>query len=129
MVVRAIRGVASVVEEIGLREVRQFWTMARLLNEPIDEPDAVEGVTIRGYRYPEDNEGARHAFDASFADHWDHHPTTPEDWEHWLKEPQARHDLSLLAEIDGKPGTFAGFCMIEIFEDTNEKLGCVRRVD
>lgn len=110
-------------QAMGLREVRQFWAMARPLTEPIDEPDAVEGVTIRPYHYPEDNEGARKAFDASFADHWDHHPISPEDWEHWLKQPQVRPDLSLLAAIDGAPGTFAGFCMIEIFENDNKVRG------
>jgi mycothiol synthase len=112
-------GLRALWQEMGLREVRQFWTMARPLNEPIDEPDAVEGVTIRGYRYPEDNEGARKAFDASFIDHFDHHPTPQEDWEHWVKQPQVRPDLSLLAEVDKKPGTFAGFCIIEIFEPDN----------
>jgi mycothiol synthase len=109
--------------EIGLREVRQFWTMARPLNEPIDEPGVIEGVTIRPYKYPQDNEGARQATDASFADHWDHHPTAPEDWEHWFKQPQVRPDLSLLAEIDDKPGTFAGFCIIEISEEDNRLRG------
>jgi mycothiol synthase len=109
--------------EIGLREVRQFWTMARPLNQPIDEPGVIEGATIRPYKYPQDNDGVRKAFDASFADHWDHHPTSPDDWEHWLKEPQARLDLSMLAEIDSEPGTFAGFCMIEIFEERNKLRG------
>ncbi len=109
--------------EIGLREVRQFWRMARPLNEPIDEPDAIEGVTIRSYNHPHDNEGARQAADASFADHWDHHPTSPEDWTYWLKQPAARPDLSLLAEIDDKPGTFAGFCIIEISDDDNKLRG------
>jgi mycothiol synthase len=108
---------------IGLHEVRQFWTMARPLNEPIDEPGVIEGVTIRPYNYPEDNDGARKAFDASFSDHWDHHPTSSEDWEHWLKQPQVRPDLSILAEIDGKAGIFAGFCIIEIFEERNKLRG------
>ncbi|MEO8288618.1 MAG: GNAT family N-acetyltransferase [Chloroflexota bacterium] len=107
--------------ELGLREVRQFWTMARPLNEPIDEPAAVEGATIRTFNRPGDDEGARIAFDASFADHWDHHPTSSEDWLHWLSQPQLRPDLSLLAEVDATPGTFAGFCIIEIFESDNKQ--------
>ena len=107
-------------DEIGLHEARQFWTMIRPLNEPIDEPGAIEGVTIRPYKYPQDNEGARLAFDASFADHWDHHPTSREDWEYWVKQPNSRPDLSMLAEVDDKPGTFAGFCMIDISEEDNK---------
>jgi mycothiol synthase len=110
-------------EEIGLREVRQFWTMARRLDAPVDEPNIVEGVTVRSYRHPADNEGARRAFNASFADHWDHHPISPEDWEYWMKQPGVRPDLSLLAEIDGAPGTFAGFCLIELDQDDNKLRG------
>jgi mycothiol synthase len=115
--------VRALWEEIGLREVRQFWTMERPLNEPIDEPGPIEGVTIRAYKYPQDNEGARQAFDASFADHWDYHPSSAEDWEYWIKQPASRPDLSLLAEIDDKPGTFAGFCMIDISADDNKLRG------
>ena len=40
---------------LGMREVRQFWVMERDLNEEIDEPRVIEGVTIRPYRRPEDN--------------------------------------------------------------------------
>src|SRR5205823_9777711 len=46
-------------EGLGLRETRQFWTMARSLHEPIDEPQPVDGINIRNYRRPEDNERAR----------------------------------------------------------------------
>ena len=109
--------------EIGLAEVRQFWTMARPLDQPIDEPALVEGVDIRPYRRPEDNEEARKAFNNSFSDHWDHHPTPPEDWEFWTAEPDTRPDLSWLAEIDEHPGTFAGFCIIAIDSADNRKRG------
>jgi len=110
-------------EQMGLREARRFWTMARPLDVPVDEPNIVEGVTIRSYRHPADNEGARHAFNASFADHWDHHPISLEEWDYWMKQPAVRTDLSLLAEIDGKAGNFAGFCLIEINGNDNKLRG------
>jgi mycothiol synthase len=113
----------SLWPEIGLAEVRQFWTMARPLDQPIDEPALVEGVDIRTYRRPEDNEEARKAFNDSFSDHWDHHPTPPEDWEFWTAQPDTRPELSWLAEIDEHPGTFAGFCIISMNSEDNQKRG------
>jgi mycothiol synthase len=110
-------------EEMGLREVRRFWTMVHPLDEPVDEPNIVEGVTIRSYRNPADNEGVCQTFNASFSDHWDYYPMLPEDWDNWMKQPAVRTDLSLLAEIDGKPGAFAGFCMTEINANDNKLRG------
>src|SRR3954453_4538917 len=34
-----------------------------------------------------------------------------------------RTDLSLLAEVDAEPGTFAGFCMIEVMDGSNKLRG------
>lgn len=113
----------ALYREIGLREVRQFWTMARTLHAPIDEPAHVDGVSIHTFDYPKDSEGARVAFNDSFSDHWDHHPTEQADWEHWMAQDVMRTDLSLLAEVDGEPGTFAGFCVISVTEDDNKRRG------
>ena len=103
--------------------MRQFWTMARPLDLPIDEPALVEGINVRPYRRPDDNEEARKAFNDSFSDHWDHHPTPAEDWEFWTAQPDTRPELSWLAEIEDHPGTFAGFCIISINSEDNRKRG------
>jgi ribosomal protein S18 acetylase RimI-like enzyme len=108
---------------IGLAEVRQFWTMARPLDQPIDEPALIEGVDIRPYRRPEDNAGALKAFNDSFSDHWDHHPTPSDDWEFWTGQPDMRPELSWLAEVEKQPGTFAGFCIISIDSEDNKTRG------
>jgi mycothiol synthase len=108
---------------LGMREVRQFWVMERDLTEPIDEPAPIEGVTIRPYSRPEDNVGARTAFEDSFSDHWDHHPTTQEEWDHRAGSEGMRPDLSLLAEIDGEPGTFGAFCIISVSDKDNRRRG------
>ena len=91
-----------------MRQVRQFWTMARSLHEPIDEPQPVDGVVIRNYRRPDDNERARIAFNLSFSDHFDHHPETEEDWNYWIATPTPRPDLSWLARRRSSCGGCGG---------------------
>lgn len=111
----------ALLQSMGLKEVRQFWTMARPLDQPIDEPPHVDGIVVHHFKHPENSEGARAAFNNSFSDHWDHHPIDQTDWEHWLRQPIYRPDLSLLAEIEADPGTFAGFCIISVIEDDNKR--------
>jgi mycothiol synthase len=112
-----------IFQAMGLKEVRQFWTMARPLDEPIDEPAHVDGIIIHPFNYPADSEGARAAFNDSFSDHWDHHPIGQADWEHWMSQDLMRPDLSLLADVESSPGTIAGFCLISIIEADNKRRG------
>jgi mycothiol synthase len=105
--------------EAGMKEVRHFWVMARPLDMPVDEPQLIEGVNIRNYRRPEDNERAKAAFENSFSDHWDHHPITQEDWDYWTNTPNTRPDLSWLAEVEGEPESIVGFCIISISDEEN----------
>ncbi|HYO48704.1 MAG TPA: GNAT family N-acetyltransferase [Chloroflexia bacterium] len=111
--------VCELWSEAGMKEVRHFWVMARPLDEPVDEPQLIEGVNIRNYNRPEDNERAKAAFENSFSDHWDHHPITQEDWDYWTNTPNMRPDLSLLAEVEGEPESIVGFCIITIFDEEN----------
>jgi mycothiol synthase len=110
-------------EEIGLREVRRFWQMYRPLDEPLDEPAHIEGVTIRPYRLPEDNQGAMEAYNSSFSDHFDFQPDSLEDWEHGISSEPCRTDLSWLAEIDAEPGKMAGFCICWVYDEKNRLMG------
>jgi mycothiol synthase len=105
----------------GLREVRQYWDMERSLDAPIDEPAAIEGVVIRPFSRPDDSKGVLDAFNDSFADHFDHHPEPEEDWHHWISGPLFRPDLSWVAEIEAKPGSFAGFCICAISDEENKR--------
>jgi mycothiol synthase len=108
---------------LGLKEVRWFWTMERPLHEPIDEPQPIDGVTVRLYNRPDDNEPARIAFNDSFSDHWDHHDAPADDWDYWMSTPNVRPDLSWLAESEKEPGRIVGFCMCAIFEEDNKRMG------
>jgi mycothiol synthase len=113
----------SLWEEIGLGEVRRFWQMYRPLDEPLDEPSHVEGVTIRPYRLPDDNAGARDAYNSSFSDHFDFQPDSEEAWEHGISSAPCRTELSWLAEVDAEPGKIAGFCICWVYDDKNKLTG------
>jgi mycothiol synthase len=113
----------AILLSMGLKEVRQFWTMARPLDEPIDEPAHIDGIVVHPFNYPADSEGARAAFNDSFSDHWDHHTIDQADWEHWMSQDLMRPDLSPLAAVEAVPGTFAGFCIISIVKDDNKRRG------
>jgi mycothiol synthase len=114
-------------EGLGLKQVRYFQVMQRLLDEPIDEPAPVDGVFVRLYRRPEDNAAALEAFNNSFSDHYDHHDSPPEDWEHFTGLPTTRPDLSWLAQAHGldgvEPGKIVGFCICAVFDEDNKRKG------
>ena len=107
----------------GLREVRRFWVMYRPLDQPIDEPRHIEGITVRPYRLNDDNERALEAFNNSFADHYDFQPDTQEEWNHAVGSPSCRLDLSWLAEQDDAPGKLAGFCICWVYSEQNKISG------
>jgi len=112
-----------VLEEIGLRGVRQGWIMERSLDEPIAEPRVIEGVNVRAYRGPEDNPAALQAYNNSFVDHFEFHPFGQEMWDYMIATPAMRPELSWLAEVDDQPGTIAGFCLCEIKDEDNKRRG------
>lgn len=116
-----LHAVRDMWESLGLKEVRQFWDMARPLHEPIDEPAPVEGVVIRTYRNAEDHIEANRAFNNSFSDHYDHHEVPQEDWDYWSGTPNTRLDLSWVAEDEAEAGRIVGFCIIAISEENNKR--------
>jgi mycothiol synthase len=113
----------ALFEGLGMREVRQYWIMERDLTEDIDEPQPIDGVTIRTYRVPEDNPGAHAAYEDAFSDHWGHVPMTQEEWDHRASSGDFRADLSQLAEVDAEPGTFGGFCIASVSDEDNRRRG------
>lgn len=109
-------------KELGLKLVRQFWVMQCPLDN-LDEPQAIEGVTIRNYRSPDDHEAAMDAYNLSFCDHFGFHPSTMDRWQHRFADPTMRVDLSWVAETEGEPGKIAGFCLCNVYEEENKALG------
>jgi mycothiol synthase len=113
----------AVCERMGLRAVRYGWTMERPLDEPLPEPRQVEGVTIRTYRRPDDNAAALDAYRRSFIDHFEFHDIPDETWNYRMDMPNSRPDLSWVAEVDGSPGEFVGFCIVDVNQGDNERRG------
>jgi mycothiol synthase len=106
-------------QQVGLREVRQAWTMRRSLSAPIPDPPDVAGVTLRTSRYPDDTEHSRQALNRSFVDYFDSKPISSESWEREMASPIVRHDLSWLAEPEGGSEELAGFCLCQLDEEEN----------
>jgi mycothiol synthase len=112
-----------VLDELGLRDVRQHWVMECSLETPIDVPKTIAGTNMRTYRRPEDNGAAREAYNSSFVDHFEFHPFTQEIWDYMAGTPDMRPELSWVAEVEEQPGTIAGFCMCEIKSEDNKQRG------
>src|SRR5581483_10907313 len=98
------------VKELGMREVRKFWTMQVPLDN-LEEPQPVDGIIFRHLSVPEDVSASLDAFNDSFSDHYDFHGSTPERWTHRLSRVEIRPDLSWLAEAEKSGGKIAGFCI------------------
>ena len=118
-----VPGRQELFESVGMTFVRLFLRMERDLRDPIPESAAVPGITLRTYNRPQDNAGACASYNDSFSDHWDHHDESQDDWDKGAADPSRRPDLSWLAEIDGHPGNFAGFCICVVYDDANREKG------
>jgi len=111
----------TLLERHDLKTIRFFFRMARDLSQPIPEMEFPAGYTVRTVSSEEDLEKWVGAFNQSFIDHWNHHPTTVEEHKHYLTEKDYRPDLDLVTEAED--GTFAAFCFCKIDTVTNETRG------
>jgi ribosomal protein S18 acetylase RimI-like enzyme len=110
-------------EKAGLCCVRTGWTMARMLSEPIQVESAPSGVTLRTYRYPEDNQPALDAFNSALADYYDFHPVSQSSWEREMAAPYSRPDLSWLALSETAPSRIIGLAGCQVNESANKQAG------
>lgn len=100
---------------LGLSEVRRWYDMNRFSSEPIAEPAQVDGVLIRTYRKPDDDEPSLRAGLASFADTWGYvRDLFAREWQYWLNVPSNRPDLSWVAEETGSAGNIVAFCINDV---------------
>lgn len=106
-------------ERLGLRTERWFTSMQRDLSEPIDAPDAAEGVEFVAYT-PDRSADVLAARNDAFRDHWGSLPSTPERWAQFVDGPFLRPDLSMLALVDGR---VVAFCLASVNEEDWEALG------
>ena len=136
--------VIGVMEQIGLRRVREGWTMSRQLEGKLQEPSPLKGLTVRTYRVPQDNERVLVALNIAFADYYDFQPLDNDRWNHEVQASYVRPDLSWLAIADaqeaagmvgsaekvgdvsgneGKEGPVAGFAICWIDDEQNRQSG------
>jgi mycothiol synthase len=72
--------------ERGYEPVRGFRGMAIDLDKK-PSPGAIPGIEIRLYRHPDEGQAFHAAQQESFADHWEHRPTS---WEKWQEKNYGR---------------------------------------
>ncbi|WP_446367462.1 GNAT family N-acetyltransferase [Coleofasciculus chthonoplastes] len=106
------------LENCGFRIERYFLTMVRSLSEPIPEPQLPDGFTLRPIQGEPDAQTWVELFNDTFIDHWNYHPETVDAFNHKLKNPEFRPDLSVVAIAPD--GTWAGFCDCYIPKDGNQ---------
>lgn len=110
-----------VLESCGFTCDRYFFTMERSLKEPIAEPQFPNGFTLGHREGAQDTEAWVQLYNQSFIDHWNHHPLTVENVNHYLTDPDYRPELDLIALAPD--GTFAAFCYCHIHTEDNAHSG------
>ncbi len=68
-------------ERHGYRLIRHFWRMEIEMNEPPQQPQWAEGITVRPMR-PGEERLVYEVDEESFQDHWGHISISFEEWEH-----------------------------------------------
>jgi mycothiol synthase len=111
----------ALLERHGFVSERYFFTMARPLAEPIEEPVLPAGFTICHMDPKRDTEAWTAMFNQSFVDHWNHVPLTVEELRHWLTDSKYRPEMDQIAIAPN--GTFAAFCYAEIDPGENAHTG------
>lgn len=105
----------------GFTVVRYFYRMARSLSETIPEPQFPDGFTVRPLQGEAEAEAWVELFNQSFIDHWNFHPLTVSDRQHWMKDASYQPDLDLVAVAPN--GTLAAFCYSLIHHQENQLKG------
>ena len=93
----------ALLEARGWQPERRFWRMRRPLDGDLPEPVWPDGVTMREYRRPEDDEAVHRLITTSFREIGGQHERSLEEWKGFLLETE-RFDpsLYLVAETGGE---------------------------
>lgn len=107
-------------EAHGFERARFEHELLRPLDNLPSNP-VVDGISIRPW-LEADNEPARVAFNASFADHWGSTSRSADYWQHMIHSGGSRLDLSFVAIDDAKSEVVA-LCLNGHFADDQEITG------
>ncbi|WP_088893530.1 GNAT family N-acetyltransferase [Leptolyngbya ohadii] len=110
----------EILEKSGFAIERRFYTMRRLLTEPIPAPSFPEGFRLINGRDGLDNAALVELYNQTFIDHWNFHPMTIEDLQHMMAEPNYRPDEFLV--VAAPDGTYAGYCYCASQSEANKHL-------
>ncbi|HLI06350.1 MAG TPA: GNAT family N-acetyltransferase [Ktedonobacteraceae bacterium] len=93
----------QLLERAGYQLIRHFWRMEIEMQEPPQQPQWAEGITVRPMR-PGEERLVYEVDEESFQDHWGHMPTPYEKWEYWMvKRSYFDPDLWFMAFEGEKP--------------------------
>lgn len=110
----------ALLEAHGFSSVRYFYRMARPLATAIPTPQLPPGYQVQAL-HSSQVEAWVELFNQTFIDHWNFHPLTVEQRQHWLTDPDYEPGLDLVA-LDPE-GTFAAFCLGSIYSQDNRRTG------
>ncbi|MBD2771591.1 GNAT family N-acetyltransferase [Iningainema tapete] len=110
-----------ILENHGFQSERYFFTMERNLALAIEQPKFPQGFTLRHMNGEQDAQAWVELHNQSFIDHWNYHPLTVENHQHWLNEPTYRPELDLI--VTAFDGTFAAYCHCHISLEDNARTG------
>ncbi len=110
----------------GFRPVRHFLDMRLDLDDPPPPPEVRSRVRVRRFRLGEDDEAVWRAYEAGFADHWDHEPQTFADWRYIAIEHEDHFDPSLWFLGETQAGEIVGVCLTRAGMPDDPELGYVR---
>ncbi|MBD1853476.1 GNAT family N-acetyltransferase [Leptolyngbya sp. FACHB-711] len=108
----------AIIETAGFVLERQFFTMRRSLLDPIPDPVFPVGYQLLDGCDELDEAASVELYNQTFIDHWNFHPLTIEQLQHWLAEPNYRPELDLVAVAPD--GTYAGFCFCSSQSEANK---------
>jgi mycothiol synthase len=109
-------------ERSGLEQVRCFLRMRRDLAQPIPAVELPPGFELAHSLWEADAALRMELHNEAFMDHWNHHPATFEEWQHWDADPAYRPELDLLAIAPD--GTYAAYARCGIDREENAARGC-----
>jgi mycothiol synthase len=113
----------ALAERAGFTIARYFTAMNRVLDDPIPDIAAPDGIRILPCT-PDLFEATRVARNDAFRDHWGSQPRLPEQWERFTGSAQFRSDLSWVAVSgDGSEARVVAFALSSLNDHDWEAQG------